>query len=310
MKLVAAIAIVGCITVPAAAQSPAKAAATPRSAFVTPWGDPDLQGLWSTLDRTPFQNADPAIEAAIDEAEKTRYGVEGRGEGFGGGMSSIDFTPRSPRRPGYRVVDPPDGRVPIKPEEQHYQIDRRGVTRAMGDNWKNHIPLVRCLSEGFTLSGVYRLLQSPGYVTIFSERIHDVRVIPVDGRPHLNPIFRQWNGDSRGRWEGQTLVVDTTNFSNDGEENGGGRQTAGLHVVERFTRVDATTVQYEATFEDPNVFTRPWTYKQPHIAAPKYAMYEYACHEGNQRYMEGVLKQGRLRDAEDAAAAAKAKKTN
>ena len=163
----------------------------------TPWGDPDSQGLWLTLDRTPFErNATHSeFQAAIDEAEKTRYGAEGRGEGFGGGMSSIDFTPRSPRRAGYRVVDPPDGRVPIKPEEVHYQIDRRGVTRAMGDHWKNHIPLVRCLSEGFALSGVYRLLQSPGYVVILSERIHDARIIPVDGRSHVNSTIRQWNGD-------------------------------------------------------------------------------------------------------------------
>ncbi|MSO46170.1 MAG: hypothetical protein EXQ59_05320 [Acidobacteria bacterium] len=301
---------IGCLAATGALVALITVPVTGQSRFITPWGDPDLQGLWSTQDRTPFQNADPVIEAAIDEAEKTRYGAEGRGEGFGGGMSSIDFTPRSPRRLGFRVVDPVDGRVPIKPEEVQYQIDRRGVSRAMGDHWKNHIPLVRCLSEGFTLSGVYRLLQSPGYVVISSERIHDVRIIPVDGRSHVNPTIRQWNGDSRGRWEGQTLVVETTNFSDGGEENGGGRQTAGLRVVERFTRAGATTVQYEATFEDPSVFTRPWTYKQPHIAAPKYQMYEYACHEGNRRYMEGALRQGRLRDAEDAAAAAKAKKTN
>jgi hypothetical protein len=151
----------------------------------------------------------------------------------------------------------------------------------------------------------YEIFQSPGYVVIFQEMIHATRIIPVDGRPHVGATIRQWHGDSRGHWEGNTLVVETTNFNNKGLGTGGRPQTEALTIVERITRTDAKTLDYQATFTDPNVYTKPWTARQPHNLDPDYVIYEYACHEGNTRYMTGVLTQGRLRDAEEAEAAKK-----
>jgi len=119
--------------------------------------------------------------------------------------------------------------------------------------------------------------QGPGYVTILQEMIHDVRIIPLDGRPHLNPKIRQWMGDSRGHWEGNTLVVDTTNFTNRTNFRG---STENLHVVERFTRIDPDTIRYEFTVDDPATWTRPWTAELP-LTKTAGPIFEYACHEGN-----------------------------
>jgi hypothetical protein len=149
----------------------------------------------------------------------------------------------------------------------------------------------------------YQIFQTPGYVVIFSEMIHDTRVIPIDGRPHIPDRIRQWNGDSRGHWEGNTLVVDTTNF------NGGGMfaeykpiifvpESVSAHIVERFTRTDEKTINYEVTVDDPKSFTAPWKVAMPLSLDNTYRIYEYACHEGNQNYMEINLGSGRLQDKE------------
>jgi hypothetical protein len=281
----------------------------------TPWGDPDLEGTWSNWDRTPFEmpnpNPDPAEVAANKALRAERYGKEGRGDGIAGGMADVHFGPISPRRPGAVVVDPPNGRVPVKPAK----VELGRVRRAM-DSWEYQDPWERCISAGMPgrmLEGGtggynrgYEILQSPGYVVFFQEMIHNTRIIPVDGRPHVGSTIRLWHGDSRGHWEGNTLVIETTNFNDKGFGNGGRPQTEALRIVERITRVDAKTLDYQATFEDPNVYTRPWTARQPHNLDPGYVIYEYACHEGNTRYMTGVLTQGRMKDAEQAAAARKA----
>src|SRR5262249_54151834 len=145
--------------------------------------------------------------------------------------------------------------------------------------------------------------QSPGWVVIISEFIHDARMIPVDGRPHLNDSVRLWNGDPRGHWEGDTLVVETTNFNDKGElftEIGGGfRQTRNIKGTERWTRTDAKTIRHEFTVTDPDVFTQPVKAVTTHkMAPPNFFVVEYACNEGNFHYMSGTLLQGRIRDAE------------
>jgi hypothetical protein len=122
-----------------------------------------------------------------------------------------------------------------------------------------------------------QIIQTPEYVVLFTEMIHDARVIPMDGRPHISQNVRQWLGDSIGRWDGDTLVVDTTNFTDKTSFRGAG---ANLHLVERFTRLDADTLEYRFTVDDPSTWTRPWTVAYPMVKTND-QIYEYACHEGN-----------------------------
>ena len=144
-----------------------------------------------------------------------------------------------------------------------------------------------------------QLFQTPDYVVVLTEMMHEARIVPLDGRPHLPPGIRQWLGDSRGRWEGETLVVETTNFTDKASFSGGltGRGGSGetFHVVERFTRVDADTLLYEFTVEDPTWWTRAWTVALP-MKSTDGPLFEYACHEGNYA-MEGILGGARLEDA-------------
>jgi hypothetical protein len=142
------------------------------------------------------------------------------------------------------------------------------------------------------------ILQTPGQVAIFYESMHDVRVIPLDGRPHLDSSLRQWNGDSRGHWEGNTLVVDMTNFTDrqkvDDSAPFGGFPQGNMHVTERFTRVDANTISYVVTIDDPTIWIKPWTFALPWRADdPAYKgpedLFEYACHEGNYRMIEDTI---------------------
>jgi hypothetical protein len=157
-------------------------------------------------------------------------------------------------------------------------------------------------------NNAYQIVQIPGYVVLLYEMIHEARVIPVDGRPHISQNIRQWNGDSVGHWEGNTLVVDTTNYNGKGwiaTSAATGRikgihQSRRLHVVERFTRVGEDTIQYEVTIDDPAVYTRPWKVAVPLERDPNYQIFEYACHEGNHA-VENVLSAGRAHDTEVAA---------
>jgi hypothetical protein len=179
-----------------------------------------------------------------------------------------------------------------------------------GDSYEFMSVWDRCITRGVPggmfpagYNNAYEIVQAPGYVVIHYEMIHEARVIPMDGRPHLPPQVRSWNGDPRGRWEGQTLVVDTTNYNDKGwiatqaaaGRVKGVRQTESLHVVERFTLVDADTIDYQATIDDPKTFTRPWTVAIPLHRNPSYRLYEYACHEGN-RAVEGVLRGARAEE--------------
>jgi hypothetical protein len=288
--------------IPAAGQS--QPAAAKPSAAKTPWGHPDLQGTWTTWDLTPLQGRNPdAAEAAAESEDNSREvfvynGQEYKYQGLGSGMGREHTSPVSPRRQSL-VYDPANGRIPVIPSKRL----RRSQSDVFVD-YRNNNAWTRCLSMGVPgrlLNGAgggynkaYEIFQTPNAVVIHHEMLHETRVIPLDGRPHVSQDVRMWLGDSRGRWEGQTLVVDTTNFNGRGDAVGGVPQTEGLHVVERFTRVDQKTLQYEVTVTDPNVYSQPWSAKQFHNLDPSYVIYEYACHEGNMRYMEQTLGRGAL----------------
>jgi hypothetical protein len=301
-----------------AAQSPRP---TPRAAAVkTVGGHPDLHGVWTNATITPFERPAALADKAFltdEEAEQLeRRAATTRDEeappraGDVGNYNQFWFDSGdrvvSTRRTSL-VVDPPDGRVPMRREAETV---RDYANAHQGDSYEFMSVWDRCITRGVPggmfpagYNNAYEIVQAPGYVVIHYEMIHEARVIPMDGRPHLPPQVRSWNGDPRGRWEGQTLVVDTTNYNDKGwiatqaaaGRVKGVRQTESLHVVERFTLVDADTIDYQATIDDPKTFTRPWTVAIPLHRNPSYRLYEYACHEGN-RAVEGVLRGARAEE--------------
>ncbi len=286
--LAAAIAMLACGTLlRGSPQSDGKAGGKTWTVARTPDGQPDLQGMWTNYDSTPFERL---------SAEEQRP----RGPSVSTADWLVQDSPQSPRRPSM-VVDPPDGRVPLKREA----IEKRDAALALDAGSLEHYgPWERCITRGVPGSmwpGAYnnghQIVQTPGYVVLHSEMIHEARVIPLDGRPHLD--VRSWDGDSRGHWEGDTLVVDTTGFNGKGwiATNAAAGNLRGIelsqaaHVVERLTRVNEDTIQYEATIDDPAVYTRPWTVAFPLNRDERYRIFEYACHEGNQA-LEHMLRMG------------------
>ena len=287
----------------------------------TPDGQPDLQGLWTNETITPFERpsqlAGKAFFTEEEAAELEQRTARRRAEsdstprpGVVGSYNRIWFDSGEKvlsTRQTSLVVDPPDGRVPVRPEAEQ----KRDFNFAHNaDSYEYMSVWDRCLSRGIPGSmfpagynNAYRILQVPGYVVILYEMIHDARIIPIDARPHIAPNIRQWMGDARGRWEEDTLVVETTNFHDRGwiaSSSAGGRikgipTSDALYVVERFTRVDEDTIQYEVTIEDPNVYTKPWTVAMPLTRDPDYRIFEYACHEGN-RAVTNVLAGARAQE--------------
>jgi hypothetical protein len=296
--------------------------ATPAGAR-TPWGDPDLQGTWTNETITPLERPrDQADKPYLTEAEATaleqrvanqRAAAETRTSGGGVGNYNQFWLDSGTKVVSTRqtslVVDPPDGRVPVRPTaEQRRDSDEAQI----GDAPEFMSPWDRCITRGVPggmlpagYNNAYRIMQMPGYVIIHYEMIHETRIIPTDGRAHLPSHMRFWDGDSVGRWEGQTLVVDVTNYNGRGwiaTNAAAGRikgipQSDQLHVVERFTRVDDDTIHYEVTIDDPPIYTRPWTVRIPLERDDTYRLYEYACHEGN-RAVEHVLRGGRAQERE------------
>jgi hypothetical protein len=290
----AVVAMIGLTSVAVAGQAANSSSKTvPR----TPWGDPDLQGIWSIATITPFERptalADKQVlseeEAADLERQTLKTTNQDRRDGAGTDADVAraynDFwwdrgTKVVSTRQTSLVVDPPDGRVPaLTPEGQ-----QRATARAARgyDSWEDRSLWERCITRGLPMipgpyNNNYQILQTPGYVVVLHEMIHDARIIPLDGRPHLGQAVRQWFGDSRGRWEGDTLVVDTTNFTEKANYRG---STDGLHLIERFTRTAAGTVRYEFTIDDPKTFTKKWTAAIPMTSTDE-QIFEYACHEGN-----------------------------
>ena len=272
----------------------------------TPDGQPDLQGVWTNSTLTPVER--PAVfegKPTITEAEATAYEKRtttdrnrdirasdpevdvGRAynELFfdqGDRLARIDGTARTSM-----IIDPADGKIPaLTPEAQTKMDGARTYARLHpADGPESRSLAERCIfwaTAGPPMlpgpyNNTYQIVQTPGYVMIYSEMIHETRVIPMDGRPHAPSTVRSWLGDSRGRWDGNTLVVDSTNFNGKTRFRG---SDDNLHVIERFTRAGPDQILYRFTIEDSTAFTKPWTGETP-LAAMSGPIYEYACHEGN-----------------------------
>jgi hypothetical protein len=263
----------------------------------TPDGQPDIQGTWINFDSTPF------------ERPLARPAAPGSGLNVGPAPEFADHDHRVSQRRASMVVDPPDGRVPV----MKWAEDRRDYDLAhIPDGPEHETPWVRCITRGHPAgmfpagyNNAYRIIQIPGYVVMVFEMIHETRIIPIDGRPPLGDGIRHWNGEPRGRWEGTTLVVESTNYNNKGSiatSAATGRmrgipQTEAMRVVERFTPIDANTIDYTVTVDDPKVYTRPWTVSLPLNRDESYQMFEYSCHEGNYA-LPNALSYGRKRDRE------------
>ena len=255
-------------------------------------GQPDLQGKWVNFDSTPFE-ADAAPRPQTNVNPPAHW---------------VDHdSPMSPQRRSM-VVDPPDGRVPV----MKWAEDKRDYDLAhLEDHYVHETPWVRCITRGVPgamfpagYNNAYEIIQIPGYVVIVYEMIHATRIVPLDGRPHVGANIRFWDGDPRGRWEGNTLVVETTNFNDKGSiatSAATGRirgipHSEELSVVERFTRISEDVINYSVTVTDPKVYTAPWTVALPLNRDPNYFMFEYSCHEGNLA-LPNALRAGRVREA-------------
>jgi hypothetical protein len=277
----------------------------------TPWGDPDLQGVWPSTDLigVPLQRPQEFGERTVltDEEFSQRKAkadkqAEVDAEQFTAPGTKAGINPPGywlergkPQRLASLVVDPPDGRIPSLTEEAQKLQQRRNQEkkgRGPADSFTDRSLYDRCISRGAMgsiLPVIYNngnhIVQTPGFVAIRYEMIHETRIIPLDGRPHAPADVKSYMGDARGRWEGDTLVVETTNFLGDkngiGLNGGGIPHSDALRLVERFTRVDPDTIQYEAIIDDPKTWTRPWKLAFPLQRDANYGMYEYACHEGN-----------------------------
>jgi hypothetical protein len=273
-------------------------------------GRPDLQGLWDFAQLTPlerpneFADKNSITEDEAEEFAQKRIETTNKDKRDGGAAADVerayndfwwDFGTRIAKQPSL-VVDPPDGRVPALTPEAQARIAAR---RNKYDNVEERPLPERCIL-GFNsgppmVPSAYnnnvQIVQTPGHLVIVNEMIHSARIVDTSGRPHPPATMRFLTGDSVGRWDGDTLVVDTTNFSTEGGFRGA---TTNMHLVERFTRVDKGTLRYEFTVDDPQTWTRKWSASIPMTLSSE-LMFEYACHEANYG-LEGVLKGARYQD--------------
>ena len=289
--------------------------------FRTPWGDPDLQGTWTNQTLTPLERpaefeGKPTLteaealewEARLREGVNTDIRTPGTLRDVTAAYNNVWYD-RGERIVADRrtslVIDPLDGRVPaLTPAGEVRKVELREADLREDDgrsaSWEDFSAYVRCiiraglprLSTGYNNN--YEIVQTPGYVAIYQEQMHDIRIIPLDGRPHLTATVRQWLGDSRGHWEGDTLVVETTNFTDQARGSLFLEATKNMVLVERFTRAGADMIDYRFTITDPDTWTRPWTAALPWNREDG-LIYEYACHEGN-RGLENSLRAARVAD--------------
>jgi len=301
LKFLALVVILLLASLPLRGQS-GEASTPPR----TPWGDPDLQGNYTNLWElgTPLERPDQfagrrledikgaellRIRLAIQEQMRTEY-------------LAADF-PATPwiwldshnhakGSTAWFVVDPRDGKIPpLTPEgrarsaRQAARAEAIRTNEALADSYTDRGFHERCITRGLPGSMMpvihdnsYRIVQGPGFVAISYEMIHETRIIPLDGRPHLPAHVRSYMGDPRGKWDGDTLVVETTNFREEPAYRGA--NPASLKLVERFTRIARNKVRWSVTVDDPMTWTRPWTFAMP-LTLDEKEMLEYACHEGN-----------------------------
>ena len=316
-RLVASLSVVALVVLAplAAAGQQASGWTAPR----TPWGDPDLMGTYTNKTITPVQRpAELAEEEFLDAAEVERLERERVERNAtllnappqttvaGGNVGAynnfwLDWGTRPTGRTSL-IVDPPDGRIPpVTPEYERYAARRseERLSRGEADSWTDLQLNDRCIvwSAGPPMmpgpyNNTYMIFQTRDFIAIEVEMIHDTRIIPLDGRPHLPSNIRQYLGDMRGRWEGDTLVVETTNIQRTEGEPGvqgadefevrasNGRSDDTIRVIERFTRVADDTISYEFTIEDPSRWTRSFSGEFPFVKTDG-NLYEYACHEGN-----------------------------
>jgi len=284
-------------------------------------GQPDLQGNWVNKGATPLERPkqlegrESLTDAEVAElkARAVRIFAGGNSDAANGdavflaALANVEqyksenatgltlFLDRDFDNRTSLIVDPPDGKIPAyTPQGQKRRAAEVKATnmRTPPNRMEDMTPFQRCITFGVPMprpgpfTSFYQIVQSPGYVVVVMEAIHDARIIPLDGRPHLPQNIRVWNGDSVGHWEGKTLVVDTTNFSPQSNFMGSAEN---LHLVERFTRVAQDEIRYEFTVDDPTTWTKPWT-AVIRLKHTDEKIFESACHEGNFRIMEDMLK--------------------
>ncbi len=298
----------------------------------TPWGDPDLQGVWpgtaslgvplqrprefgtrASLTEAEFRTRAAQAQRQL-ETDNAEFDVETADTSNAGEVGSATSPPPhwlERGRPSYQsslIVDPPDGRLPaLTPGAQVRAAAAQDARRGRGpaDSWEDRSYWDRCATRGVVgsvIPTVYnagnQIVQGPGYVVIRNEMIHEARVVPLDGRPHAAPRIRGYMGDPRGRWERDTLVVETANLHRAGIGGVGGQAPVSpeARVIERFTLVDADTLAYSVTIDDPATWARPWTIAFPWLRDSNYQLFEYACHEGNYA-MRNILTGARADEA-------------
>jgi hypothetical protein len=303
------------VTAAAAMSLTLRAQSPPRA----PDGHPDLQGTWNFSSLTPLERpaqfAEKPFLTEAEAAEFERQAVERNDADRRRDTAEADVAQaynnawydRGTRIVGTRrsslIIDPADGRIPaLTRDGQALGAARVEARRGRGpaDGPEDRSLAERCLLFNAgppLLPGPYNnnleIVQTRDYIAIANEMIHDVRIVPLDGRPHLPAGIQRWQGDPRARWDGDTLVVETTNFSDRTSVRGSGTR---LRLVERFRRIDAKTLDYQFTVDDPAVFSRPWTVSLP-MTASDGRIYEYACHEANYA-MVGILRGARAQEKE------------
>jgi hypothetical protein len=301
-----------------------------RTLPLGPDGHPDLQGVWLNNSATPLERpkalegrqflTDSEVAALRQRADRlfknTNADFAAGDAVFLAALADIDHF-KSATATGTTfemierefdnrtslIVDPPDGRIPaLTADAQRRKAASDAIRKRApeGPEDLNHVE--RCLTYGVPrLSGTntgagplgyYEIVQTPSYIVLFLEAVHEARIVNLDGRPHLPPSVRQWQGDSRGRWDGNTLVVDTTNFSARSDFMGSSDH---LHLVERFTRMAFDRIDYQITVDDPTTWTKPWT-AVIRLKRSAERLYEYACHEGNYEVLRDIFAAARASD--------------
>jgi hypothetical protein len=332
---------VGLLRVSGQVPAEARTAGGTLAPSLTSDGQPDLEGNWVNRSATPLerpkqlQGRESLTDAEVAEMKKRaeRLFKDNRNDFAQGQLTDAVFLAVLANVDQYKnpvatggadqmiefefdnrtsmIIDPPDGRIPpYTPAGQRRQSALAAATFAQIEpaGAEDLTNFQRCITWGVPrprpgpYTSYYQIVQSPGFVVVEMEAIHDARIIPLDGRAHLPRSIRTWNGDSVGRWEGKTLVVDTTNFSPGDNFLG---SAGDLHLVERFTRVAIDEIRYEITVDDPTTWTKPWT-AVVRLRQTDERIYEFACHEGNIAVVEGILKGARAGD--DAADGAGQKK--
>jgi len=330
--IVSTLAAIACLGLVARAQGPqhkpsAASYTAPRNAF----GQPDLEGVWTNDSITPLQrptawaNKTTLTDAEVDQLKKASKQLEESGDALFGDELVLDALEGKAKSASHDtqtgnyngfwlpsrdidhrtslIIDPANGRIPDQTPEARARLTAVAEQRRLhpADAPENRGLSERCITFGIprfqaAYSSVYQIVQGPNDVVFDMETIHDARVIPIDGRKHLPDSMRQWLGNSRGHWEGDTLVVETKGFSPKSNMLG---SSSGLNLVERFTRVADDTLQYDATMTDPTTWTRPWTARVL-FKRTNDPLIEYACHEGNHG-MAGILAGARKEEADAAA---------